>query len=106
MIIVDANGKLTVRQKIRTKRKGLQTIVDQMELLAQNGLEYNDKCYICNSDCLDDASALASMIEKRFPKLNGKVLINDIGPTIGSHTGPGTSAIFFWGTEREISIES
>jgi DegV family protein with EDD domain len=106
MIIVDANGKLTVRQKIRTKRKGLQTIVDQMELLAQNGLEYNDKCYICNSDCLDDASALASMIEKRFPKLNGKVLINDIGPTIGSHTGPGTSAIFFWGTEREISVES
>ncbi len=106
MIIVDANGKLTVRQKIRTKRKGLQTIVDQMELLAQNGLEYNDKCYICNSDCLDDASALASMIEKRFPKLNGKVLINDIGPTIGSHAGPGTSAIFFWGTEREISVES
>ena len=106
LIIVDANGKLTVRQKIRTKRKGLQTIVDQMELLAQNGLEYNDKCYICNSDCLDDASALASMIEKRFPKLNGKVLINDIGPTIGSHTGPGTSAIFFWGTEREISVES
>ena len=106
MIIVDANGKLTVRQKIRTKRKGLQTVVDQMELFAQNGLDYNDKCYICNSACPDDAAALASMIEKRFTKLNGKVLINDIGPTIGSHTGPGTSAIFFWGTEREISVES
>ena len=101
MIVVDANGKLAVRQKIRTKRKGLQTVVDQMELYAQNGLDYSDKCYICNSACREDAEALASMIEARFPKLNGKVLINDIGPTIGSHTGPGTSAIFFWGCERE-----
>ena len=49
LIVVDANGKLTVRQKIRTKRKGLQTVVQQMELLAQKGFDYDDKCYICNS---------------------------------------------------------
>ena len=39
--------------------------------------------------------------ESRFPKLNGKVEINNIGTTIGSHTGPGTVALFFWGSERE-----
>ena len=33
-------------------------------------------------------------------KLDGKVLINNIGTTIGSHTGPGTVALFFWGDER------
>ena len=40
------------------------------------------------------------LIEAKFPKLNGKVLINNIGTTIGSHTGPGTVALFFWGDER------
>ena len=38
--------------------------------------------------------------EEKFPKLNGKVLINNIGGLIGAHTGPGTVALFFWGGER------
>ena len=33
-------------------------------------------------------------------QLNGKVLITSIGTTIGSHTGPGTVALFFWGKKR------
>ena len=40
------------------------------------------------------------ILEARFPKLNGKVLINNVGNLIGSHTGPGTVALFFWGSER------
>ena len=44
--------------------------------------------------------AVAELIESRFPKLNGKVLINYVGTTIGAHTGPGTVALFFWGDER------
>ena len=43
---------------------------------------------------------MAALVEQNFPKLNGKVLINDIGTTIGSHTGPGTVALFFVGSER------
>ena len=42
----------------------------------------------------------ADLVEERFPKLNGKVIINNIGTTIGAHTGPGTVALFFWGSER------
>ena len=44
--------------------------------------------------------AVADLIEERFPKLKGKVVINYVGTTIGSHTGPGTVALFFWGKER------
>ena len=47
-----------------------------------------------------DARAVADLVEERFPRLNGKVEINNIGTTIGSHTGPGTVALFFWGKER------
>ena len=48
----------------------------------------------------EEKKAVADLIESKFPKLNGKVLINSIGTTIGSHTGPGTVALFFWGKER------
>ena len=72
----------------------------RMEENARGGLEYNEKCYICQSDCLDDAKKVAKLIENKFKKLDGKVLINSIGTTIGSHSGPGTIAIFFWGKDR------
>jgi len=44
---------------------------------------------------------VADEIEQKFPKLNGKVEIYSVGTTIGSHTGPGTVALFFWGDERK-----
>ncbi len=100
LLNIDSNGKLIPRQKIRTKKKVIEAIVKQMELYAQNGTEYNGKCYISQSACYEDAKAVAHLIENRFPKLKGKVEINNIGTTIGSHTGPGTVALFFCGTER------
>ena len=57
---------------------------------------------MCNSACLADAKQVAEMIKEKFPNLNGDVLINNIGTTIGSHTGPGTVAIFFYGDERTL----
>ena len=56
---------------------------------------------ISQSACYDDAKKVAALIEQKFPKLNGSVVINDIGTVIGSHTGPGTVALFFWGDKRE-----
>ncbi len=97
---VSAEGKLVVRHKIRTKKKAIRAIVEQMEALAENGTDYNGKCYICHSACLEDARAVADLVKERFPKLEGDILINSIGTTIGSHTGPGTVALFFRGTER------
>lgn len=98
---INSEGKLMAYAKIRTKRKVMKAIVDQMETCAENGLEYNGKCYLSHSACIDDAKAVAELVEERFPNLNGKVNITDIGTTIGSHTGPGTIALFFWGGERE-----
>ena len=69
--------------------------------LAENGTDYDGKCYICHSACYDDAKAVADLVKEKFPKLNGDVLINSIGTTIGSHTGPGTVALFYWGVKRE-----
>ena len=99
---VNSEGKLIVKEKIRSKRKVIKAIVDKMEELARDGLDYNGKCYISNSGCFEDARAVAELIEQRFTKLDGKVEIYNIGTVIGSHTGPGTVALFFWGSERTI----
>lgn len=100
LLNMDNLGRLIPRYKIRTKKKVIKAIVDKMEECARDGLNYDGKCYICNSACLADARQVADLVEARFPKLNGKVEIYNIGTTIGSHTGPGTVALFFWGSER------
>ena len=104
LLNIDAEGKLVPRYKIRTKKKVIEAIVEQMERYAKGGTDYNGKCYISHSACYEDAKAVAERVESCFPKLNGKVLINDVGTTIGSHTGPGTVALFFWGEKRENQI--
>lgn len=101
LLNVDYKGRLIAREKIRTKKKVIRRIVEKMEEDAENGLDYSGKCFISNSDCYEDARAVADLIEARFPKLDGKVMISEIGTTIGSHTGPGTVALFFWGKKRE-----
>ena len=100
LLHVDYQGKLIPKYKIRTKKKVIEAIVEQMKLHAEDELDYSDKCYISQSACYEDAKAVADLVEKTFPKLKGKVLINNIGTTIGSHTGPGTVALFYWGKER------
>ena len=100
LLNMDDQGKLIPRFKIRTKKKVIRAVVDKMEEYAEGGLDYSGKCYISQSACIEDAREVARLVEERFPKLNGKVEINNIGTTIGSHTGPGTVALFFWGNKR------
>lgn len=101
LLNMDNLGRLIPREKIRTKRKVISAIVARMAEHAEGGLDYSGRCYISQSACYQDARAVADLVEARFPKLQGKVEINSIGTTIGSHTGPGTVALFFWGDQRQ-----
>ncbi|MBO4982784.1 MAG: DegV family protein [Clostridia bacterium] len=100
LLNMDMMGHLIPREKIRGKANVIKAMVKKMEENAIDGLNYSGKCYISHADSYEDARQVADLIEERFPKLNGKVLINSIGTTIGSHTGPGTVAVFFFGKER------
>jgi len=104
LLNMDEEGHLKPRNKIRTKKKVIQEIVARMEQYAEDGLAYSGKCFISQSAFREDAQTVADMIEARFPNLNGKVQIFDIGTTIGSHTGPGTVALFFWGRDRKLPM--
>jgi fatty acid-binding protein DegV len=75
-------------------------MVDEMRRHAQGGLEYSGKCFLSHSACIEDAKAVARLVESTFKHLDGDVMINNIGTVIGAHTGPGTVALFFWGDRR------
>jgi len=93
-------GKLIPRAKIRGKKYVIGEIVRMMEVHAQAGDNYAGKCFISHSACYEDARSVADLVEHKFPHLNGSVQIMSIGTVIGSHTGPGTVALFFMGDRR------
>ncbi|NLA53369.1 MAG: DegV family protein [Clostridiales bacterium] len=101
LLNMNDTGHLRPRFKLRGKAKAIKEIADKMEQFAQGQLQYSDKCYLSHSDCFADAKKVVDLVEERFTHLKGKVLINNIGTTVGCHTGPGTVALFFWGDKRE-----
>lgn len=101
LLNVNDEGKLIPREKILGKKKVINAIVQKMIENAKDGKDYNDYCYISHSAVFEDAKAVKDKVEDYFPNLKGKVEIFDIGTTIGSHTGPGTVALFFVGKERK-----
>lgn len=100
LLNVSADGRLVPREKLRSKKQVIRAIVEKMALLAEDGADYAGSCYISHSASEKDARQVAELVEARFPRLKGRVEVNSIGPTIGSHTGPGTVALFFWGRPR------
>jgi DegV family protein with EDD domain len=103
---MDALGHLTPRYKIIGKKRVIREIVKQMELHAEKGLAYDQKCFLSHSACYEDARAVADLVEATFPHLSGKVMINSVGTVVGSHTGPGTVALFFFGDLREDKVKA
>ena len=101
LLNVSNEGKLVSREKIRSKKKVIKAIVEKMKEFADDGAEYAEKCFMSHSACIEDAEAVAKLVKENFPNIKGDVMINNIGTSIGAHTGPGTVALFFWGKKRE-----
>lgn len=102
LLHMDTAGHLVPVDKLHNKKRTLKNIVAKMEELAEGGTDYSGKCFLSysgNSD--EDAVKVATLVEETFPKLNGRVAISHIGTTVGSHSGPGTVALFFFGTPRK-----
>ena len=95
---VDNEGHLINLSTIRGRKKALKALVDYMGEHMGSWKDKNDIVFISHSDCEEDAKFVANEIRERFGIEN--FLINYIGPTIGSHTGCGTVALFFMGDVR------
>lgn len=100
LLNVDYKGALIPREKIRTWKKAMEACVNKLEEYGDDRINYSGKVYLSHADCEEDAKEVAKLIEAKFPNLSEPVSIFPIGTTIGSHTGPGLIAMFFWGDEK------
>ena len=93
---VDNEGYLIPVHNVRGRKKSINSLLEHMEELCINPEEQT--IFISHADCFEDTENFANLIKE---KLNVKeVIINFIGPVIGSHTGQGAIALFFIGKER------
>lgn len=97
---LDDAGKIIAYGKIRGKSNAVKTTIDTMEQHAEGGVNYSGKCFVCHSNCPEDAERTRDAVRARFPHISGEIRICDIGTIIASHCGPGTVAVFFLGDER------
>ena len=93
---VDNEGHLIPVEKVRGRKLSIATMLKMMEETVISPEEQT--IFISHGDCLEEAEYLANLIKE---KLNVKdIKMNFIGPVVGSHSGPGTIALFFIGSER------
>ncbi len=95
---VDNEGRLIPLNNVRGRKKALISLVDGMEEKLKNYNGLNEDIFISHGDSEEDAQYVADLIKERFGINN--FLIHYVSPTIGSHSGPGTIALFFMGRER------
>lgn len=93
---VDDEGKLVSVEKARGRQGSIKALFDKMKETAID--PENQTVYISHGDCYDDAKKLADMITAELGVTD--ILISEIGPVIGAHSGPGTVALFFLGSNR------
>lgn len=93
---VDAKGALIPVEKVRGRKKSIKALVDRMEKTAIDPA--SQTVFITHGDCIEDVEVLKREISERLGVTD--FVVNYIDPVIGAHSGPGTLALFFLGTEK------
>ncbi len=93
---VNDEGQLINVEKVKGRKASLIKLAQHLEEKAIN--ISNQTIFISHGDCKEEAEFLAKLIRKQTYVKN--IIMNFVGPVIGSHSGPGTIALFFFGTKR------
>lgn len=94
---VDDQGRLIARQKVRGRRQAIKTMADKFGELTLNA---DQLIFISHGDCEEDALFLKKLLVENYGCVPEQIVLSVIGPVIGSHSGPGTLALFFRGKDR------
>lgn len=93
---VDNEGYLVAVEKVQGRKKSLRSLFDRMVKTVDT--KETDTVFIGHCDSKADAEYVASLVHEAYPDM--MVHIGDIGTSVGAHSGPGTIALFFIGSER------
>lgn len=93
LLHVTADGRLEVKRSVRGRQKAMRSLAD---LVAERATDPGSQTIaVAHGDCAEDCARLCEMVRQRTPV--GDILTMEVGPVIGSHTGPGMLAVVFWG---------
>lgn len=94
---ISEEGKLIARQKVRGRNQALKALVSKFGELSDGS---DHAVFISHADCEEDANFVKTQLVEQYGCKPENVVLSFVGPVIGSHSGPGTVALFFWGKER------
>lgn len=97
-MFVNAAGALTASGTVRGRKKSIQGMIDRMLETLGDAPDYTLPVGIVHANCLEDAKMLAEKVKEETGYKT--VIINDISPSIGTHTGPGAMGLMYYGAER------
>lgn len=97
-MFVNAAGALTASGTVRGRKKSIQGMIDRMKESLGDAPDYTLPVGIVHANCLEDAETLAEKVKEETGYTT--VIINDISPSIGTHTGPGAMGLLYYGEER------
>ena len=96
ILYANVDGKLSSIDKVKGRKKALVELVHYMQ--SKMIAEENEIVFISHADCLEEAEFVKEKIIEKTGITN--IVIEYIGPVIGSHTGQGTVALFFIGKDK------
>ena len=96
IIRADDEGRLAPASKVIGRRKSISALAKKVHELIENPEEQT--VFVAHGDCLEDAEELAAQVTKNIKVKS--VVINQIDPVMGCHSGPGALAVFFLGRHR------
>lgn len=98
ILLVNDEGRLAPVTKVKGRKKSIKALFEKLSEKIVDA--ENQVIGISHGDCLAEAEFLAELIKKQFNVKD--ILISPIGPGVGTHSGPGTLALFFIGENRNI----
>lgn len=102
-LYVTDEGKLASAGTVRGRKKSISSLVDRMMDSLGDSPDFNIPVGITHGNCLEEAQSLASMIKEKTQFTD--IIINDISPSIGTHSGPGALAVMFYGGMKPAEKE-
>lgn len=98
ILYINQEGQLVSLSSTRGRKKSLATLCHEMMNSIGKYKDTDDPICIVHGDAYDDAKYLEDLVREQLP--DKPIIINDVSPSIGAHSGPGAIGLIFMGEKR------
>ncbi len=95
---VNIDGGLSVDGNVRGRKKALRSLIDRMKASMAEDTDFTFPVGVAHGNCPEEAQMVAELIKQETPFT--EVIISDLNPSIGTHAGPGTLGVLYYGQKK------